>query len=397
MSTPRDNTYYYPNSGRLQSKSPTRGDTQSGSSVPEQGLFSYVNSMYINSDLKSTDVAPSTYASHYTQQRHPQPYDGGYASYPYQAPSQQHQASQYSMYQQQPDPRYAAQQTYSTYPSRTSPPIPADHHRHIPSHAHQPVRDDRWQAQSTSYYPQPTSSPQTMTSHSTVRSPQAAYPTQYPQYQPVATSTYPTDPNASRMTAHGQPVASQHHHMQMGHPSVERTVSSRNVASLPYSRGPPVMSPIDYDTAESSAEPTIKKKRKRADPHQLKILNDVYARTAFPSTEERADLAKRLDMSARSVQIWFQNKRQSMRTGGRQGNSSTPTTTSIPPNPPLMPSPPHVYDTSPTLVSPHSMASSSGTHYSSRSPPPTISTRKSPSPPGGRSMDPRKWFSRGGY
>ena len=342
MSTPRDNTYYYPNSGRLQSKSPTRGDTQSGSSVPEQGrrtilppltlafptshspgLFSYVNSMYINSDLKSTDVAPSTYASHYTQQRHPQPYDAGYASYPCessvlssasenvtdaaqdQAPSQQHQASQYSMYQQQPDPRYAAQQTYTTYPSRTSPPIPADHHRHIPSHAHQPVRDDRWQAQSASYYPQPTSSPQTMTSHSTVRSPQAAYPTQYPQYQPVATSTYPTDPNASRTMAHGQPVASQHHHMQMGHPSVERTVSSRNVASLPYSRGPPVMSPIDYDTAESSAEPTIKKKRKRADPHQLKILNDVYARTAFPSTEERADLAKRLDMSARSVQIWL--------------------------------------------------------------------------------------------
>ena len=51
-------------------------------------------------------------------------------------------------------------------------------------------------------------------------------------------------------------------------------------------------------------EPMTEKKRKRADAHELKVLNDVYARTAFPSTEERNELAKQLDMSARSVQIW---------------------------------------------------------------------------------------------
>jgi homeobox protein YOX1/YHP1 len=82
----------------------------------------------------------------------------------------------------------------------------------------------------------------------------------------------------------------------------------------------------------------IKKKRKRADAAQLKVLNETYDRTAFPSTEERADLAKRLDMSARSVQIWlvytlarvtdthafyrFQNKRQSMRQTTRQSSTS---------------------------------------------------------------------------
>ena len=48
----------------------------------------------------------------------------------------------------------------------------------------------------------------------------------------------------------------------------------------------------------------VKKKRKRADAAQLKVLNDVYARTAFPTTEERLELAKKLEMSARSVQIW---------------------------------------------------------------------------------------------
>jgi homeobox protein YOX1/YHP1 len=51
-------------------------------------------------------------------------------------------------------------------------------------------------------------------------------------------------------------------------------------------------------------EPTVKKKRKRADANQLKILTEVYNRTPFPSTEERLDLAKRLDMTPRSVQIW---------------------------------------------------------------------------------------------
>ena len=53
------------------------------------------------------------------------------------------------------------------------------------------------------------------------------------------------------------------------------------------------------------SEPTIKKKRKRADARQLEALNRMYARTAFPSTEERHQLAKDLDMSPRSVQIWL--------------------------------------------------------------------------------------------
>ncbi|KAI0001286.1 hypothetical protein BJV74DRAFT_715067, partial [Russula compacta] len=67
--------------------------------------------------------------------------------------------------------------------------------------------------------------------------------------------------------------------------------------------------PYPYPTTQQrstpSPEPTIKKKRKRADARQLEVLNATYARTAFPSTEERAALAKELDMSARSVQIWL--------------------------------------------------------------------------------------------
>ncbi|KAJ7798168.1 Homeodomain-like protein, partial [Mycena olivaceomarginata] len=79
---------------------------------------------------------------------------------------------------------------------------------------------------------------------------------------------------------------------------------------------PPPVSPIGSD------EPTVKKKRKRGDAAQLRVLNGTYARTAFPSTEERLALAKALDMSPRSVQIWFQNKRQSMRQTNRHSDST---------------------------------------------------------------------------
>ncbi|KAF5348004.1 hypothetical protein D9758_010018 [Tetrapyrgos nigripes] len=85
-----------------------------------------------------------------------------------------------------------------------------------------------------------------------------------------------------------------------------KPMSAQSQLASPYSFPP-------NSPTTSEQEPTIKKKRKRADAVQLKILNETYARTAFPSTDERQALAKQLDMSTRSVQIWFQNKRQLMR------------------------------------------------------------------------------------
>ena len=101
--------------------------------------------------------------------------------------------------------------------------------------------------------------------------------------------------------------------------SVDRTVPSRMAShgAVPYARIPPAMAP-GY---EQEPEVPVKKKRKRAgeffvptafrlvlmllpDAEQLKVLNETYNRTAFPSTEERIELAKKLGMSARSVQIW---------------------------------------------------------------------------------------------
>lgn len=47
-----------------------------------------------------------------------------------------------------------------------------------------------------------------------------------------------------------------------------------------------------------------KKRRSRATQEQLDILIAVYQRTPFPSTVERTELAQRLGMTPRSVQIW---------------------------------------------------------------------------------------------
>lgn len=87
----------------------------------------------------------------------------------------------------------------------------------------------------------------------------------------------------------------------------------------------------DDDDDESSA--AIKAKRRRANAKQLEVLNRVFDRTFFPSTQMRAELGRQLGMSPRTVQIWFQNRRQAMRTRERQrlirlrNNDSKQTTT----------------------------------------------------------------------
>ncbi|KAJ2724337.1 hypothetical protein GGI07_002016 [Coemansia sp. Benny D115] len=76
-----------------------------------------------------------------------------------------------------------------------------------------------------------------------------------------------------------------------------------------------------YQFSNSSlSPPLVKGKRKRASPQQLEILNRVFASTSFPPTDMRQSLARELGMTPRTVQIWFQNKRQASRQ--RDGNHS---------------------------------------------------------------------------
>ncbi|RKO90758.1 hypothetical protein BDK51DRAFT_18117, partial [Blyttiomyces helicus] len=54
----------------------------------------------------------------------------------------------------------------------------------------------------------------------------------------------------------------------------------------------------------------MKAKRKRPSVEQVKVLSLVFDRTFFPQTDLRQALARELDMCPRSIQVWFQNKRQ---------------------------------------------------------------------------------------
>jgi homeobox protein YOX1/YHP1 len=143
----------------------------------------------------------------------------------------------------------------------------------------------------------------------------AGYPssyTTYPSQQQANALGYPSATErryqgASLPGTAGQmnPAAYTEARISTPRPEAYPQASSSRVANRPgpYSNVPTVAAPID-PTMGSAEQSLVKKKRKRADATQLKVLNEVYTRTAFPSTEERADLARRLDMSPRSVQIW---------------------------------------------------------------------------------------------
>ncbi|CAO3645305.1 unnamed protein product [Cunninghamella blakesleeana] len=62
----------------------------------------------------------------------------------------------------------------------------------------------------------------------------------------------------------------------------------------------------------------MKAKRRRANTKQLEVLNRVFEKTFFPSTQLRAQLGRQLGMSPRTVQIWFQNRRQAIRNREKQ-------------------------------------------------------------------------------
>jgi homeobox protein YOX1/YHP1 len=146
---------------------------------------------------------------------------------------------------------------------------------------------DRWQ--STAYTP---AQPQIAMGP---RSATVTYPMTYPQYTPSHSYLPVLDPRS--MPDEVPSVDQMHTFDRSGQLRTSRTASAcerrASIVTSPYAPPP-----------ATDDNPQIKKKRKRADAAQLQVLNEVYSRTAFPSTEERAELARKLDMTPRSVQIW---------------------------------------------------------------------------------------------
>ncbi|KAI7868734.1 hypothetical protein BDF14DRAFT_1742243 [Spinellus fusiger] len=95
--------------------------------------------------------------------------------------------------------------------------------------------------------------------------------------------------------------------------SSERTCLSPNPSSMEEDEDSD-----DGEEFDENGNPPVKAKRRRANAKQLEVLNRVFDRTFFPSTQMRVELGRQLGMSPRTVQIWFQNRRQAIRTRERQ-------------------------------------------------------------------------------
>ncbi|KAH7929883.1 homeobox-domain-containing protein [Leucogyrophana mollusca] len=330
MTSQRDDRYY----GSLAKarKSPPGGESQSSGFFQTGQGGRTVLPPLSSAFPTSRSPVPGNYSSNaYLQPRSSQGRSDHsaslYGQWPNTAP-QQHTTPFYEQY----DSRYPAQaQNYPSYQSRNSPTLPADPH---PSRKLPPlnppsavVRDDRWQGANYG------SATAHASGYGDIRSPTAQYPAEYAPYhqQHQNTYSYPPVPDPRH---HSNQLTSAQHSQQLsmgGYPAAERGLPAQVEAHgpSPYARShTSVMGTVltnEPAAMLAGEEPAIKKKRKRADAAQLKVLNETYDRTAFPSTEERAELARKLDMSARSVQIWFQNKRQSMRQTSRQTSTSANT------------------------------------------------------------------------
>ncbi|KAJ9048626.1 hypothetical protein DSO57_1033088 [Entomophthora muscae] len=65
--------------------------------------------------------------------------------------------------------------------------------------------------------------------------------------------------------------------------------------------------------------------RWKANTHQLNVLNQVFINNPFPSKDTRLLLSTSLKMHPRTLQIWFQNRRQTLKANkSRAPHSESP-------------------------------------------------------------------------
>ena len=180
-----------------------------------------------------------------------------------------------------PQPSFPYSSSRSTTPNITGPTDP----RKLPPLSTSPgPQVDRWQQ--PSYLPQSNG----FSGANSIRSPTASYPPAYIAYSsanlPYSYHIQQSHDHLSLMNtqAHG-PMFDDLSHLDLRStlPCGRSCGSSHATHILPRNYSPP---PVSRPSPE---EPTFKKTRKCADAAQLKVLDETYSLTAFPSTDvERA-------------------------------------------------------------------------------------------------------------
>ncbi|CAK5263283.1 unnamed protein product [Mycena citricolor] len=131
----------------------------------------------------------------------------------------------------------------------------------------------------------------------------------------------------------------------------------------------------DADSPETttSQEPVAPTKKKRTrtltTPHQSAVLHALLAQSRFPTTAVREEVGRSIGLSARKVQIWFQNQRQKARRPGAQPEATPQGSNSQQFSPFPNPSAPYASSSSHVLPADTRPSSSGFGSYSSEMPP----------------------------
>ncbi|KAF9899660.1 hypothetical protein EC991_008515 [Linnemannia zychae] len=112
----------------------------------------------------------------------------------------------------------------------------------------------------------------------------------------------------------GQKPQHRAHHQQSFHP-FDRTVSNAPKKTLNWVNAVP-----SHFSTSPTGQP--RKRRRRTNREELEILEDAFAKNLLPDAATRQELGERLGMSVRAVQIWFQNRRQTLRKKSVSGGGA---------------------------------------------------------------------------
>ncbi|ABN67269.2 homeobox- domain containing protein [Scheffersomyces stipitis CBS 6054] len=173
--------------------------------------------------------------------------------------------------------------------------------------------------------------------------------------------SFSTTPTSSRyfQTSSFAPPPSTHHILKSINTSAHSAPATAAVtpvsasASLPPPPPQPVTSsndsksyafishsPATFPSQEPSIDnaPLARRKRRRTSPNELSILNKEFLVGSTPNKMRRIEIAAKVNMTEKAVQIWFQNKRQSLRKQSNHEKEVTelpPTPVAMVPHPPM--------------------------------------------------------------
>ncbi|KAF9121065.1 hypothetical protein BGW39_010868 [Mortierella sp. 14UC] len=112
----------------------------------------------------------------------------------------------------------------------------------------------------------------------------------------------------------GQRQQHRANHQQSFHP-FDRTASNAPKKTLNWVNAVP-----SHFSTSPTGQP--RKRRRRTNREELEILEDAFSKNLLPDAATRQELGERLGMSVRAVQIWFQNRRQTLRKKSISGGGA---------------------------------------------------------------------------